>query len=109
MTHQNDCAEIVIKPTDGKPNYRFYGNLLAKVSSERKGSRCWTELEAYKTRADKWVIVTIGAADQELSDYERRVSVLVFEEDAAMTAKVGMGRLGAELYRKLGLEEIFVA
>lgn len=109
MTAKNDSTEFLIKPTDGKPTYRFFGSLLAKVSSERKNSNCWTELEAYKTRGGKWVIVSIGAINQELTDLERRVSVLIFDDDAAMTAKIGMGRLGANLYRKLGLEEIFVA
>ncbi len=109
MHTQNDFTEFVMEPTDGKPNYRFYGSLLAKVSSERKNARHWTELEAYRTRAGKWVIVSIGAANQELTEDERRVSVLIFENAAAMTAKVGLGRLSSELYRKLGLEEIFIA
>ena len=109
MTIQNDCTEFVIEPTDGRPNFRFIGNFISKVSSERNNSRCWTELEAYKTRAGKWVIVTIGCVNEDLTDYEQRVSILIFEDKAKMTAKVGHGRLAVNLYQKLGLEEIFVA
>lgn len=103
MHDHNNYAEFVMEPTDGKPKYRFYVSLRAKVSSARKNPRHWTELEAYRTRSGKWVIVSIGATNPELTDDERRVSVLVFENDAAMTAKVGLGRLSAELYQKLGL------
>lgn len=105
----NGCTEFVIEPTDDHPRFRFMGSLVAKVSSERKNSRCWTELEAYKTRAGKWVIVTLGCVDESLTDYEKRISVLIFDEEARMTAKLGYGRLAEQLYRKLGLEEVYVS
>ncbi len=101
-----EMKEYVLKPTNGKPDVRFTGVLEASVSSQRNGSTQWTVLNAYLTKAGKWVIESIG--DTSLDYLERRVSVYVFEYTEDMTAKIGFGRLAAKLYRELGIDEISV-
>lgn len=103
--------EYVIEPTNGRPNIRFQGELIAQVSSARKDKYAWTELEAYKTKAGKWVIVSIGAVSEDAPDHmETFVDVMTYDSDdtAKLTAKLGFGRLAEKLYRKMGITEVTI-
>lgn len=102
--------EYLIEPTNEQPDVRFTGKLMASVSSARRTSTQWTDINAYKTAGGKWIVETIGQVSEEAPEHmEQRVSVLVFETTEAMTRKIGYGRLAAQLYRLLGIDEISVS
>ena len=101
--------EYLLEPTNGRPAVRFTGELLATVSSKRKGAKYWTELEAYYTRGGKWIVASIGAVDPDNDEgLTRHVDVFVFEDSDQLTRKIGHGRLSSKLYNKLGFDEVSV-
>lgn len=101
--------EFLIEPTNGRPDVRFTGQLLASVSSARHNSTQWTDINAYKTTGGKWVIETLGQVSEDAPAHmECRVNVLVFDNTEDMTRKVGFGRLAEQLYKKLGINEVTI-
>ena len=102
----DDFKEYTLYPTNDQPDFRFVGKRLAYVTSERDGRRNWTELTAYQTRGGKWVVEKVGATSNE--DQERFVTVLIFDDQETMTAKMGFGHLNERLYRKLGFTEVYI-
>jgi hypothetical protein len=53
-------TEFVVQ--DGFRRITFEGNLLARASSERSGTRRWTELALYRTTAGTYILEKIGAS-----------------------------------------------
>jgi predicted XRE-type DNA-binding protein len=100
--------EYRFQPTNNRPAFTFTGELIAKVSSERPGSKQWTEIEAYKTRGGRWVVRTIGAIGADVDHLDHRENTLVFNTEEEFTRKIGTGRLAEKLYRDLGFVEIYV-
>lgn len=102
-----EFKEFMLDMGKDKPMMRFNGVQLAHVSSERHNSRYWTEITAYKTQAGRWIVRTVGATDTGEQDPDR-IKIDVFDDVEALTKKVGYGRLGINLYKKLGIDEITI-
>jgi hypothetical protein len=105
ITKGSDMVEYLLEPTNGRPAFRFTGELIAKASSWRKNSHMWTVLKAYKTIGGKWVVQSIGETNPDNQD-RRVVDVFVFESEEEMTRKIGHGRISEKLYTRLGFKEI---
>jgi len=103
-----DMIEYLLEPTNGRPAFRFTGEIAAEASSWRKNAHMWTVLKAYKTIGGKWVVESIGETDPD-NQYNRLVDVFVFNSDEEMTRKIGHGRLAETLYTRLGFKEISIA
>jgi len=98
--------EYIIEPTDDMPVMVFEGELVAQVSSERPKSYKWTEMCAYKTKDNKWVIsVTFVKLDENSDEIEDDVQVFVFDCDRPdlMIKKMGNSHLVEKLYVKMGV------
>jgi len=100
--------EYRFQPTNDRLAFKFIGELIAKVSSERSGSNQGTVIEAYKTRGGRWVVRTIGVIGADSDNFDHRENTLVFDTEEEFTRWIGTGWLAEKLYRELGFVEIYV-
>lgn len=109
MTQETDTPlqDIVISPTNGRPVLKFKGWCITTVDVKRNNSVRWAEWRAYETEGGKTVIEQIGrttvAGETDFVDY------LIFEDDEAMTKKLGMTKLAEKLYEELGVNEVSIS
>lgn len=105
---ENEFQEFLLTPTKGRPAFRFIGELIAEADSHRKGAHMWTVLKAYRTRAGRYVVESIGQPGPDTDPTWLARDVYVFDTVEQLTAKIGTGRVAEKLYRGMGITEITI-
>ncbi|SFP99794.1 hypothetical protein [Tranquillimonas alkanivorans] len=102
----NELGEILIKVTDGRPDVRLTGTLVANASTQRPNSTTWSEISVYRTKRNRYVIAEKGLSSN--ADHNAFCSVNVARKLDHIAEHLGYTKLAIQIYRQLDITEVAI-
>lgn len=97
-----ETGRVMVKPTDGMPKLTFVGKRIGHISSRRRGSFRWTELEVYQTERNRFVCLELGLSSE--TDDELRCRTGVVRKLSEIAAIFEFRRMPMQLYADMAIE-----
>jgi len=98
----DELGRVIVNPSDGTPKLSFTGKRIGHISSRRRGSFRWTELEVYQTERNRFVCLELGLSSE--AKDELRCRARVVRKLGEIAAIFEFRKMPMQLYTNMGIE-----